>query len=225
MPTFISTYILYLNTFNIYFYIYIYFRTFKVLFVSTFFFKFFSPGLGRGWIATSEVFPPQKDFKKKNSRGFPPPSFSKIRHHPVDRLARGWETPKISNFPKSRGCRGLEEPLQEGKFPSRMIPGPRSGVFRVRQTLIGSIRTRRANIPNYLPESAATSPPLRPPGPDRLSAPARRSQNPLHAGEIRVGALRCSPSAISAPKSSLRRGDLIRNCRRVWGTMVRGGGG
>lgn len=142
----------------------------------------------------------------------------------MDRLASGWETPKISNFPKSRGCRGLEEPLQEGKFPSRMIPGPRSGVFRVRQTLIGSIRTRRANIPNYLPESAATSPPLRPPGPDRLSAPARRSQNPLHAGEIRVGAPRCSPSAISAPKSSLRRGDLIRNCRRVWGVMVRAGG-
>jgi len=42
--------------------------------------------------------------------------------------------------------------------------------------IAGALRGRacRANIANYLPESASTSAPLRPPGPDRLSAAARR---------------------------------------------------
>lgn len=70
-------------------------------------------------------------------------------------------TPLYSRTPRPRGFQAAAAPA-----PLRGVPCP--------SALIGSIRTRRANIPNYLPESAATSPPLRPPGPDRLSAPAAR---------------------------------------------------
>lgn len=142
----------------------------------------------------------------------------------------------------SRGCRRLREPLREGKFPPRFIPGPlgreaseprlprpRSGVFRVRQPLsapsaraglisqITSRKVPRPPRPSDLPAPIGFQRP--PPGP----APTRHSQNPRHAGEILMRGPRCPlllpPSAISAPKASLRPGDLIRDCRRAWGML------
>lgn len=132
MPTFISTYILYLNTFNIYFYIYIYFRTFKVLFVSTFFFKFFFPRAGAGLGRNFGSFSATKGFQKEKFEGIPPSLLfqnpASPRGSPRQWMgnSKNFKFPQIPGMPRfGRAPPGGEIPIPDDPgTPLRGVPCP-----------------------------------------------------------------------------------------------------
>lgn len=146
------------------------------------------------------------------------------------------DIPRVLQAGRALARGEIPSPVHAGTFRPRGFRA--AGLFRVRHLFIGSIRTRRAQDPKLPPGKcrdlpapptsrprsafSARLPPRVPkiPGVPKNPCPARRGDpgegSPLPAPPSPP------PTAISAPKSSLSRRELIRNCRPAWGMLGKG---